>query len=309
MPNASRGTRAVATESGNGVPEGIALRDEVGQGLTLPVRQLLASTVAATEPAGNTEADMPWSIAEVARMSKVTSRTLRHYDDIGLLRPAYVGSNGYRYYEQEQLLRLQQVLLLRELGLGLDAIAEVLAGDRDQVAALRQHERWLHSERDRLGQLADTVSRTIRQLQGEDHMTAPELFAGFADRQAQLEEDLATEHGEGVREHFRAAREVTKSWTQQDYLNAQRRGEELDDKVLAVMRSGAAPDSPAALEVMAEHYQEVAQFWTPDRESYPGLGRMYVDNPEFKARYDAKVPGLAEYLREATAAYADQRLS
>jgi DNA-binding transcriptional MerR regulator len=250
-----------------------------------------------------------WSIAEVARMSKVTSRTLRHYDDVGLLRPAYVGSNGYRYYEQEQLLRLQQVLLLRELGLGLGAIAEVLAGDRDQAAALRQHERWLHSERARLGQLADTVSRTIRQLQGEAQMTAPELFEGFADRQDQLEDDLVTEHGEGVREHFRAAREVTKNWTQQDYLDAQRRGEELDDKVLAVMRSGAAPHSPAALEVMAEHYQGVAQFWTPDRESYPGLGRMYVDNPEFKARYDAKAPGLAEYLRDATTAYADQRLS
>ena len=140
-------------------------------------------------------------------------------------------------------------------------------------------------------------------------MTAPELFEGFADRQAQLEDDLVTEHGEGVREHFRSARAVTKDWTQQDYLDAQRRGEELDDKVLAVMRSGAAPGSRAALEVMAEHYQGVAQFWTPDRESYPGLGRMYVDNPEFKARYDAKAPGLAEYLRDATAAYADQRLS
>ncbi len=68
-------------------------------------------------------------------------------------------------------------------------------------------------------------------------MTAPELFEGFADRHAQLEDDLVTEHGEGVREHFRAAREVTKDWTQQDYLNAQRRGEEVDDRVLAVMRS------------------------------------------------------------------------
>ncbi len=102
---------------------------------------------------------------------------------------------------------------------------------------------------------------------------------------------------------------MTKTWTQQDYLDAQRRGEEVDDKVLAVMRSGAAPDSRAALEMMAEHHQGVAQFWTPDRQSYPGLGRLWVDNAEFRARYDAKAPGLAEYLRDATAAYADQRLS
>ena len=199
--------------------------------------------------------------------------------------------------------------MLRELGLGLGAIAEVLAGDRDQVTALRQHERWLHGERDRLGQLADTVSRTIRQLQGEHEMSAAELFEGFADRAAQLEEDLVTEHGEGVREHFRAAREVTEGWTKQDYLDAQRRGEDVDDKVLAVMRSGAAPDSDSALQVMAEHYREVVQFWTPNRQSYTGMGRTYVDNPEFKARYDAKAPGLAEYLRDATAAYAEQRLT
>ncbi|HEU0100977.1 MAG TPA: TipAS antibiotic-recognition domain-containing protein [Mycobacteriales bacterium] len=252
---------------------------------------------------------MAWSIAEVARMSKVTSRTLRHYDDVGLLTPAYVGSNGYRYYEQEQLLRLQQLLLLRELGLGLAAIAEVLNGQRDQVAALRRHEQWLHEERARLGRLAATVSRTIRQLHAGEQMNAPELFEGFADRQAQLETDLVAEHGEGVREHFRTARQVTRDWTQADYLDAKRRADELDDRVLAVLRSGAAPDSPAALDVMAEHYRSVAQFWTPDRTSYTGLGQLYVDDPEFKARYDAKAPGLAEYLRDATAAYAAQRLS
>ncbi len=252
---------------------------------------------------------MAWSIVEVARMSKVTSRTLRHYDDVGLLEPAYVGSNGYRYYEQEQLLRLQRLLLLRELGLGLTAIAEVLDGQRDQVAALRQHEQWLHSERHRLGRLADTVSRTIHQLQGGEQMTAPELFEGFAERQARQETDLVDRYGDGVHEHFRAAAEVTKDWTKQDYLDAQRRGDELDDEVLAVMRSGADPGSSAALDVMAEHYRSVAQFWTPDRTSYTGLGQLYVDDPEFKARYDAKAPGLAEYLRDATAAYADQHLT
>lgn len=252
---------------------------------------------------------MAWSIAEVARMSRVTSRTLRHYDGIGLLRPAYVAGNGYRYYEQEQLLRLQRLLLLRELGLSLAAIADVLDGECDQVSALLEHARWLVGERDRLGRLAETVSRTIRQLQGGEQMNAPELFEGFTERQAQLETDLVDQHGDGVREHFRAAREHTKNWTQQDYLDAQRRSVELDDKVLAVMRSGAAPDSPAALEVMAEHYQGVAQFWTPDRTSYTNLGLMYVDNPEFKVRYDAKAEGLAEYLRDAIAAYAQQRLS
>lgn len=252
---------------------------------------------------------MAWSIAEVAQMSKVTARTLRHYDDIGLLRPAHVASNGYRYYEQQQLLRLQRLLLLRELGLSLATIADVLDGQRDEIVALQEHARWLDDERQRLDRLAQTLLRTIHHLQGGPQMSAPELFEGFAERKAQLEDDLADQHGDGVREHFRTAEETTSSWTQGDYLEAQRRGEEIDSKILAAMRSGAAPDSATTLALMAEHYREVTRVWTPDKTSYTNLGQRYVDDPDYKARYDAKAPGLAEYLRDATAAYASDQLT
>lgn len=252
---------------------------------------------------------MAWSIAEVARMSKVTSRTLRHYDEIGLLVPAYVGTNGYRYYEREQLLRLQQILLLRELGLGLGTIAEVLDGQRDQLAALRRHKRWLHAERERLGRLAATVARTIAELEGVQLMSAEDLFEGFEQKQAQQEAAFVDRYGEGVREHFRTTRELTKNWTRHDYQHAAAEGNDLDRKVLAVMQSGVAPDSPRAMDVMAEHYASVAKFWTPNRASYTGLGQMYVDDPQFKARYDALATGLAEYLRDAAAAYAALRLN
>lgn len=140
-------------------------------------------------------------------------------------------------------------------------------------------------------------------------MSADEMFEGFTDRQTRYEQDLITEHGEGVREHFRTARATTRDWGKADYADAERRWGELDDRVLAVMRSGAAPNSPAAQDVMADHHGEIASFWTPNRESYTGLGRTYVDNPEFKSRYDAKAPGLAEFLRDATAVYAAQHLT
>ncbi|MGD9955417.1 MAG: MerR family transcriptional regulator, partial [Candidatus Nanopelagicales bacterium] len=110
---------------------------------------------------------MSWSIVEVARHAGVSSRTLRHYDDLGLVPPAYVGSNGYRYYEREQLHRLQEVLVLRELGLPLDAVARVLDGTRDRAAVLREHRAALLAERDRLARLADTVGRTIAEIEAE----------------------------------------------------------------------------------------------------------------------------------------------
>lgn len=251
---------------------------------------------------------MAWSIAEVARVCGVSARTLRHYDDIGLLRPAYVAANGYRWYEQEQLRRLQRVLLLRRLGLGLTAIAEVLDGQRDELAALEQHERWLRQERDRVQRLADTVSRTIRALQGGEPMTASEMFEGFAERQAGYEAELLDSYGDGVREHLRTSRERTRDWTEADHDAAGRRWTELDERFAAILRRGVAPDAPEAQELVGEHYRAVADFWTPDRASYAGLGQVYVEDARFRQRYDALAPGLAEFLRDATAIYAEREL-
>lgn len=206
-------------------------------------------------------------------------------------------------------MRLQRLLLLRELGLSLAGIAGVLDGQQDEVAALQEHARWLDDERRRLDRLAQTLSRTIHHLQGGPQMNATDLFDGFAERQSQLEDDLAQQYGDGVREHFRTAQETTKDWTSHDYLDAERRGEEIDAQILAVMRSGAAPDSDLALGAVAAHYQEVARFWTPDQISYINLGQRCVDDPDQRARYDAMAPGLAEYLRDAIGAYAAHRLS
>ena len=251
---------------------------------------------------------MAWSIAEVARMAKVTSRTLRHYGDLGLVPPAYVGANGYRYYEREQLLRLQEVLLLRELGLGLGAIAEVLSGQRDRVEALRGHERRLRAERDRLGRLADTVAHTVAHLQEEIPMTAPDLFDGFADRSAEAEESLGARFGDDARAEVAATRARTADWTREDHLAVARRFDAVEARLADLLPAGAAPDSEPVLDVVAEHHAAVSRYWTPDRESYAGLGRLYADDPEWRARLDEREPGLAEYLRDALTAYADRRL-
>jgi DNA-binding transcriptional MerR regulator len=117
-------------------------------------------------------------------MSGVTSRTLRHYGQIGLLRPAGVRANGYRHYGRQELLRLQQILVLRELGLGRNETAAVLDRQRDRVQALREHHRRLLTERDRLADTAKTVARTIAELEAHDGdqpmINRPEnLFEGF----------------------------------------------------------------------------------------------------------------------------------
>ena len=89
---------------------------------------------------------MDWSIQDIARLAGTTSRTLRHYDDVGLLPPTRIGDNGYRYYDERALVRLQRILMLRDLGLGIPAIAEVLAGQQDDARALLTHLDWLQQE-------------------------------------------------------------------------------------------------------------------------------------------------------------------
>lgn len=162
-----------------------------------------------------------WSTVEVARMTGLTSRTLRHDDAIDLVRPAFTGHGGLRHHGGEELLVLQEVLVLRELGLRLDVVAQVLCGERDGVEALRGHEAALREQAGRTERLADTVARTLQHLGGGTTMSqehTAQMFDGArleADRAA-YEEELVAEHGEGVRAAFRQAEhhaEIARFWT------------------------------------------------------------------------------------------------
>ncbi|MFD6881279.1 MerR family transcriptional regulator [Rhodococcus sp. NPDC060084] len=250
---------------------------------------------------------MSWSIADVARMSGVTARTLRHYDDIGLLEPAYVGANGYRYYEEEQLLRLQQILVLREIGLSLAEIAHAVDSEPDTLAALkRQHDRLL-TERNRLGRMADTVARTIAEIEGTMAMTGkinrPEnLFEGFDYKQY---DDEARERWP---EEFEQSRRKTATLTTDDVENMQREVTAAMIRMAEFMAAGTQVGDAAVQAEIHTQYQGICRMWTPNRDAYKCLGQMYVDDERFKANYEKIAEGLAEYQRDAMVVYADERL-
>ncbi|QUR65848.1 MerR family transcriptional regulator [Mycobacterium spongiae] len=250
---------------------------------------------------------MGWSIADVARMSGVTGRTLRHYDAIGLLKPAYVGTNGYRYYEDEDLLRLQQILILRELGLSLAEIDDAVESEPETLAALkRQHVRLLR-ERSRLARVADTVARTIVELEGKTQgpvkINRPEnLFGGFD--HAQFEQEARDRWPE----EFEQAPAYPATVTDEDVERIQREATAAMIRMAEFMAAGMPVDAPAVQAEIDGHYQGVCRFWTPSRSAYKSLGQMYVDDERFTANYEKITGGLAEYQRRAMVAYADRRL-
>lgn len=251
---------------------------------------------------------MSWSIAQVARASGVTARTLRYYDQIGLLRPAYVGSNGYRHYEQEQLLRLQQILLLRELDMSLVAIATVLDGERDELEALRAHRRRLLADRDRLDTLVQTVTASIAHLEKGTAMPAEEMFAGFRFTPETIDE-LQAKAGESEQPYFEELKRRTARWTDEQFRQVEQEGADIERRVLALMRDGAAADDPAVFDVLdddiASQRRLVQQLGA---DEYATLGRAFAASPDLRAHLDAQDPRLAEYLRDAMVAYAAERM-
>ena|SRR5439155_4707713 len=123
---------------------------------------------------------MAYTVKQVAALSGVSVRTLHFYDETGLLKPAYVGTNGYRFYEEPQLLTLQQILFYRELGLELKQIKQVLGrAEFERVAALQSHRQVLEEKLTRTRSLLGTIDKTIAHLKGRKKMTTEEMFVGF----------------------------------------------------------------------------------------------------------------------------------
>lgn len=252
---------------------------------------------------------MDWSIQEIAKITGTTSRTLRHYDDVGLLKPSRVGYNGYRYYNQDALVQLQRILLLRGLGLGLPVIAEVLRNEKDAAKALTGHLDWLRREQVRLGEQIASVQQTLKAVKEGGNIMAEDMFNGF--------------------DHTQYKDEVEERWGKDAYatgdkwwrsISAAERSDwkagvaQLSSDWVAAAESGVAPDSDAAQTLAKRHVEWLTGIpGTPasqkggDVKGYvTGLGEMYVADPRFGANYGGQQG--AEFVRDALRIYADANL-
>jgi MerR family transcriptional regulator, thiopeptide resistance regulator len=252
---------------------------------------------------------MDWSIQEIAKIAGTTSRTLRHYDDIGLLKPSRIGRNGYRYYDGAALVQLQRILLLRELGLGLPVIAGVLGHETDAARALGGHLEWLRQEQGRLARQIASVRQTIEAVKGGEELMAERMFDGF--------------------DHTRYKDEVEERWGKDAYANGdswwrglspeeksawKQRSKELGSEWIRAAESGIAADSPEAQELAKRHVDWLTGIpGTPaaapsgDTKGYViGLGEMYVADPRFGANYGGGAG--AGFVRDALRNYAEKHL-
>lgn len=249
---------------------------------------------------------MEWPIQEVARSAGVTSRTLRHYDDIGLLPPARIGHGGLRYYDEASLVRLQRILLLRELGLSLAAITDVLRGQRDTDAALRTHLRLLEQERERLDRQIRSVRTTLAKTQGGDSLMPDEVLDGFD--HTQYKDEVIERWG---REAYEQGDRWWRGLSQDEKHDFQQRQLDIARDYARAHAEGLAPGSDEAQAITQRHYEWVCvgyQGEPPGAEHFAGLGQMYVADPRFAKNYDKHGEGTARFVCEAMEVYAERNL-
>jgi DNA-binding transcriptional MerR regulator len=252
---------------------------------------------------------MAYTVKKLAALSGVSVRTLHFYDEAGLLTPAYHGANGYRYYEEEQLLRLQQILFYRELGFELKQIQRILdRSDFDKVAALREHRKALQANLRRSRRLIETIDKTINHLEGNKSMKTGEMFAGFSpEQQAQHEQYLVERFGEGAKQGIAESKKRVQGWSQRDWEQSGTEFNAICQEFVALLQRRKPAGSVEAQAVARRHYEWIRQFWTPTRISYAGHSQMIADS-ELRKAYEAHHADLPQFAAAAIQTFAEREL-
>lgn len=252
---------------------------------------------------------MSYTVNTLAKLSGVSVRTLHFYDEIGLLKPAYYGDNNYRYYEEEQLLMLQQILFYRELGLSLNEIREILANESfDKVKALTSHREILVKNLDRTKDLIKTIDNTIKHLRGDVTMKHKDLYYGFDSEKQKAHEKYLVEQGIITQEFLDESHKKVKNWTDAQKNAFIQEGEAIMNALIESVENKCSPSSDEVQEIMRQHYTWLKRSWTPTKEKYLGLIDLY-ETPHFRTFFDQRHPELLAFIQKAMRDFADKNLS
>jgi DNA-binding transcriptional MerR regulator len=251
---------------------------------------------------------MSFTINKLAKLAGVSVRTLHYYDAIGLLKPSRVGENSYRYYEEADLSRLQQILFFRELDFPLEKIKEIMhAQSYSPLEALEEQKQLLEIKKKHVEGLLATITQTIRSMKGGESMSNDDKFSAFNDPTYQQHKDEAEKRW-GLTDAYKQSMERVGKMTKADLEAIKAEQEDYTQKLAMLFTRGAAVDSVEVQDQVDRHYKQMCRFYDPSYEMYKGLGQMYVQDPRFTATYDAYVHGLAVFLRDAMTVYADVHL-
>lgn len=238
-------------------------------------------------------------VSEVARLARVSVRTLHHYDEIGLLTPTERTEAGYRLYSTADLERLQEILFYRELGFSLDEIRELMSEPNlDRGEVLRRQRALVGDQIRKLESIAALIDRTIDEIEGEAKMTTEEMFAVFGDEVKQKW---------GRTDAYAESNRRTKNYSKDDWKRFAADSREINERIAALIDEGVPAGDPRAMDAVEQHRLLIDRWFYPcSREMHAALGRMYVSDPRFTANYEKTRSGMAQYMCDAIAANAER---
>lgn len=255
---------------------------------------------------------MAYTVKKIRELSGVTIRALHFYEEIGLLKPAYYGANGYRYYEEKELLQLQQILFFKELGFTLKQIQKILGrSDFDQLSALHSHRKALLLEWKKKGRLLKTIDKTIKHLNGKKKMKDQEIFDGFCItlvKKAKAGASYAGAEeivGKSVRDPTKDIEDVKKRG-KAFYDNVNQAASKLFKELAACIELG--PASKKVQGLIKQHHQLIDQFHDATQKVYKAMAQLYKEHPEIRKQIDPFHPKLAEFMSQAMTKFANQNL-
>ncbi|MED1951700.1 MerR family transcriptional regulator [Brevibacillus centrosporus] len=252
---------------------------------------------------------MEYTVQKLGLLAGVSTRTLRYYDEIGILKPARINSSGYRIYGPSEVDRLQQILFYRELGVTLEEIKEILASPGfDAISALREHRIKLLEKREHLDALIANVDLTLAEKEGMKTMSDKQKFEGFKqklidDNERQYGEEIRAKYGE---EQINKSYQKLKGMTEEEHARLEDWANEILQTLVKAMETND-PAGELAQKTVELHRQWLSFYWAEySKEAHMGLAQMYVDDPRFTAYYDKARPGAAVFLRDAVSVYASK---
>lgn len=240
------------------------------------------------------------SIRQLARLAKVSVRTLHYYDQIELLKPSRQKGNSYRIYDTTSIVRLQQILFYKELGFELKNIRSILDQPGfDYFAALENHKMALLARAKQINRLIGTIEKTMEQMKGTITMANNEYFTGFSDeQQAKYEKEAANQWGPEI---VGESNLRWKSLSPKEKEEFFKKGERI---TLYLKESlGESPSSPHVQARIKEWQEYINFFYDCTPQILLGLGQMYVEDPRFRAFYEKVDPKLPEFFYEAIKIY------
>lgn len=250
--------------------------------------------------------EMEYTVQKLGKLAGVSTRTLRYYDEMNLLKPARINSSGYRIYGQTEVDLLQQILFYRELGMSLNQIKQIVNNPSfDGVKALNAHRSQLLDKRKQLDKLIANVEKTISSTEGSIIMTNNEKFEGFKQK---IVDDNEQKYGNEIRDKYGddavdQSNAKVQAMTQAQHLDVKQLAKDITATLAVAFKTGD-PASELAQNVAELHKQWLMFYWSEySIEAHKALAQMYVNDERFKAYYDKEIPGTAEFLRDAIVVY------